>query len=307
MKKKLIVVITIIILLIIPIILLNNNTDTIPKEIKKEKIKKNKKSYKNNNDNINELIKEEVKEVEKEKIVIETKIEYKEKFSYNTSNYDNISFLMTDDYIEEIKYNYVFENKIKKIIDISSWQGDIDFEKVKNEVDGVIIRLGYGTTLIDSPVLDSKFYEYINELNRLDLLYGIYFYGYAQNIFASNLEVGFVNDVLSSLNISKDIYIFYDAEINTYNDVFYSMSIYEPVVKNFIMVLNGLGYPNVGLYSNYYMLTSGSLSFNHDYPIWVAEYNDTCDYEKEYVGWQFTSKGIISGINGYVDVNLFYN
>ena len=307
MKKKIIILITIIILLIIPIILLNNNIDTIPKEIKKEKIKKYKKSYKNNNDNINELIKEEVKEVEKEKLVIETKIEYKEKFSYNTSNYDNIAFLMTDNYIEEIKYNYVYDNKIKKIIDISSWQGNIDFEKVKDEVDGVIVRLGYGTTLLDSPVLDSKFYEYINELTRLDLLYGIYFYGYAQNLFASNLEVGFVNDILSNLNISKDIYIFYDAEINNYNDVFYSMSIYEPVVKNFIMVLNGLGYPNVGLYSNYYMLTNGSLAFDHDYPIWVAEYNDTCDYEEEYVGWQFTSKGHINGIEGNVDVNLFYN
>ena len=306
MKKKIILGLTLIILLIIPSLLLNNSQNEI-KEPKKIKVSKTKKSYKNKNDNINELVKEEVREVEKEKLVIETKIEYKEKFSYNTSNYDNISFLMTDDYIEEIKYNYVYENKIKKIIDISSWQGDIDFEKVKDEVDGVIIRLGYGTTLLDEPVLDSKFYEYINELNRLDLLYGIYFYGYAQNIFASNLEVKFVNNVLSNLNISEDIYIFYDAEINTFNDVFYSRSIYEPVVNNFITVLNGLGYSNVGLYSNYYMLTNGSLAFEHNYPIWVAEYNDECHYEKDYIGWQFTSKGQINGINGNVDINLFYN
>ena len=306
MKKKIILGLTLIILLIIPSLLLNNSQNEI-KEPKKIKVSKTKKSYKNKNDNINELVKEEVREVEKEKLVIETKIEYKEKFSYNTSNYDNISFLMTDDYIEEIKYNYVYENKIKKIIDISSWQGDINFEKVKDEVDGVIIRLGYGTTLLDEPVLDSKFYEYISELNRLDLLYGIYFYGYAQNIFASNLEVKFVNNVLSNLNISKDIYIFYDAEINTFNDIYYSRSIYEPVVNNFITVLNGLGYSNVGLYSNYYMLTNGSLAFDHNYPIWVAEYNDECHYEKDYIGWQFTSKGQINGINGNVDINLFYN
>ena len=306
MKKKIILGLTLIILLIIPSLLLNNSQNEI-KEPKKIKVSKTKKSYKNKNDNINELVKEEVREVEKEKLVIETKIEYKEKFSYNTSNYDNISFLLEESTIEEIKYNYVYENKIKKIIDISSWQGDIDFEKVKDEVDGVIIRLGYGTTLLDEPVLDSKFYEYINELNRLDLLYGIYFYGYAQNIFASNLEVKFVNNVLSNLNISKDIYIFYDAEINTFNDIYYSRIIYEPVVNNFITVLNGLGYSNVGLYSNYYMLTNGSLAFDHNYPIWVAEYNDECHYEKDYIGWQFTSKGQINGINGNVDVNLFYN
>ena len=306
MKKKIILGLTLIILLIIPSLLLNNSQNEI-KEPKKIKVSKNKKSYKNKNDNINELVKEEVREVEKEKLVIETKIEYKEKFSYNTTNYDNISFLLEESTIEGIKYNYVYENKIKKIIDISSWQGDIDFEKVKDEVDGVIIRLGYGTTLLDEPVLDSKFYEYINELNRLDLLYGVYFYGYAQNIFASNLEVKFVNNVLSNLNISKDIYIFYDAEINTFNDIYYSRSIYEPVVNNFITVLNGLGYSNVGLYSNYYMLTNGSLAFDHNYPIWVAEYNDECHYDKDYIGWQFTSKGQIDGINGNVDVNLFYN
>ena len=306
MKKKIILGLTLIILLIIPSLLLNNSQNEI-KEPKKIKVIKTKKSYKNKNDNINELVKEEVRKVEKEKLVIETKIEYKEKFSYNTSNYDNISFLLEESTIEEIKYNYVYENKIKKIIDISSWQGDIDFEKVKDEVDGVILRLGYGTTLLDEPVLDSKFYEYINELNRLDLLYGIYFYGYAQNIFASNLEVKFVNNVLSNLNISKDIYIFYDAEINTFNDIYYSRSIYEPVVNNFITVLNGLGYSNVGLYSNYYMLTDGSLAFEHNYPIWVAEYNDECHYDKDYIGWQFTSKGQINGINGNVDINLFYN
>ena len=306
MKKKIILIVSIIILLIIPLFLLNSNDNQVSKrKVKSKKIYKS--SYKNNNDNINNLIKEEIKEVEKEKLVIETKIISKEYFSYNTINHDNISLLLKEEEKEEIKYNYVYENKTKKIIDISSWQGDIDFEKVKNEVDGVILRIGYGTTLLDSPVLDIKFNEYINELIRLDLLYGVYIYGYAQNTFASNLEVKFVDDVFVTYNLPKDIYIFYDAEINTFNNVFYSKNMYEEVVTNFIMVLNGLGYPNAGLYSNYYMLTNGSLNFEHNYPVWVAEYNDICHYEKDYVGWQYTSKGLINGINGNVDVNIFYN
>lgn len=304
MKKKIIIIIPIIILLIIPMFLLNNDNKKISKNKKINNIKN--KSYKSK-DNMDELLKVNIKEEIKENILIENVVEDKPKFSYNTSNYDNISYLIEESVVEEIEYNYVYENKTnKKIIDISSWQGDIDFEKVKDEVDGVIVRIGYGTTLLDNPVIDSKFMEYINELQRLDLLYGVYFYGYAQNVFASNLEVKLVDDILYQLNIPKDIYIFYDAEINTFENIVYTKSIYEPVVNNFIRVLNGLGYTNVGLYSNYYMLTSGSLNFEHDYPIWVAEYNDECHYEKDYVGWQYTSKGHINGIEGNVDVNIFY-
>ena len=55
------------------------------------------------------------------------------------------------------------------------------------------------------------------------------------------------------------------------------------------------------------MLTNGSLAFDHNYPIWVAEYNDECHYDKDYIGWQYTSKGHINGIEGNVDVNIFTN
>lgn len=304
MKKKIIIILPIIILLSIPMFLLNNDTKNVNKTKKIKSTVKNK-SYKSK-DNMDDLLKENIKEEIKENIVIENVVEDKPKFSYNTKDYDNISFLLKEDMNLEIEYNYVYDTN-KKIIDISSWQGDIDFEKVKEEVDGVIVRIGYGTTLLDSPVLDTKFIEYVSELERLDLLYGVYFYGYAQNIFASNLEVKFVNNVLENLNISKDIYIFYDAEINTFDNVVYTRSIYEPVINNFITVLNGLGYTNVGLYSNYYMLTNGSLNFEHNYPVWVAEYNDECHYEYEYIGWQYTSKGHINGIEGNVDVNIFTN
>ena len=81
----------------------------------------------------------------------------------------------------------------------------------------------------------------------------------------------------------------------------------EPkVIDNFVSRLNNNGYSNVGLYGNLYMLTDGSLSFEHNYPVWVAQYNDTCQYDKEYIGWQYTSDGSIPGIEGRVDLNYFY-
>lgn len=336
MKKKIIISIIIIILLSLPFLFLNEGDNNIKEEkviTKKEKYKKKSK------DNINDLLKENVNVINKENIVIERVEIPKEKFKYNTNNYDNILFLLKEEVKEEIVYNYIIEenflvndnqesnglklidgkrhyydfetgelinDNVKKVIDISSWQGDVDFEKVRDEVDMVIVRIGYGTTLIDMPVIDNKFLRNIEEIKKYNIAYGLYFYGYAQNIFASNLEVKFVSEILNKFNIPKDTYIFYDAEINTFNNIFYSRNIYEPVVNNFINSLNNSGYINTGLYSNYYMLTSGSLNFNHNYPVWVAEYNTKCHYEKEYVGWQFSSKERVNGIDGKVDMSIFY-
>ena len=62
----------------------------------------------------------------------------------------------------------------------------------------------------------------------------------------------------------------------------------------------------MGLYGNLYMLSKGSLSFEKNYPIWVAQYYSKCEYNGTYVGWQYTSNGHIDGIDGRVDMNIFY-
>ena len=216
--------------------------------------------------------------------------------------------------IDDIRYYFDFETgalikkDVKSIIDISSWQGDIDFEEVKNSglVDGVIVRIGYGTTLNDDPVLDNKFKRNISELNRLNIPYGVYVYGYAQNEYASSIEAEFVNNVLKEVDAKLSLPIFYDAEINEFEGVTYTKTMYRKVINNFVSVLNNYGYKDVGLYGNLNMLTNGSLSFSKKYPIWVAQYHNKCEYDKEYVGWQYTSKGVIPGIIGNVDLNIFY-
>ena len=86
----------------------------------------------------------------------------------------------------------------------------------------------------------------------------------------------------------------------------YTKTLYRKVVNNFVSKLNEYGYKDVGLYGNLNMLTKGTLSFSKKYPIWVAQYYNKCEYDKDYVGWQYTSDGSIPGINGRVDMNIFY-
>lgn len=216
--------------------------------------------------------------------------------------------------IDGIRYYFDFETGIlikkdvKSVIDISSWQDDINFDEVKNSglVDGVIVRLGYGTTLNDNPVLDNKFKRNISELKRLNIPYGIYFYGYAQNEYASTLEADFVNNALKEVEADLSLPIFYDAELTEFDGVKYTKTMYRKVVNNFVSKLNEYGYKDVGLYGNLNMLTKGSLSFSKKYPVWVAQYYNKCEYDKDYVGWQYSSDGIVPGINGRVDMNIFY-
>ncbi|MBO6195694.1 MAG: hypothetical protein J6O56_05095 [Bacilli bacterium] len=217
--------------------------------------------------------------------------------------------------IDNIRYYFDFETGIlikkdvKSIIDISSWQGDIDFEKVKksNLIDGVIVRIGYGTTNTDEPVLDNKFERNIKELKKTNIPYGIYLFGYAQNDNAAELEANFVDEIIKKYDLKLSYPIFYDAELTEFEGFKYTKTMYKKVINNFISILNKKGYTDVGVYGNLYSLTNGNLSnLQKKIPKWVAQYYKRCEYDSDYIGWQYTSEGSIPGIKEHVDLNIFY-
>ncbi len=266
-------------------------------------------------DNINEYIKEEEKEIEEIKyICIKEENKNLKNEDGKTYYYEGNNKVKGLKLIDNKRYYFDFEtgelinDNVKSVIDISSWQGEINFDKVKetNLVDSVIVRVGYGTTDDNEPVLDSRFEGNINELKRVNIPYDIYLYGYAQDINSSNKEVDFIEKIFKKYKIPKETFIWYDAELTTFNSFYYSRPIYNMIVDNFVYKLNNLGYKNVGLYSNLYMLTKGNLSFEKKYPVWVAQYYKKCDYIGEHKGWQYTSDGKIDGIEGKVDMNIFY-
>lgn len=217
--------------------------------------------------------------------------------------------------IDNIKYYFDFETgelikkDVKSVIDISSWQGNIDFKTMKesNLIDGVIVRVGYGTTISDNPVLDNKFERNIMELKKYDIPYGIYIFGYAQTEDAAVLEANFVIDNIKKYNLNMSYPIFYDAELNEFDGVKYTKTLYKRVINKFISVLNENGFDNVGVYGNVSMLSNGGLStLQKRIPKWVAQYYTRCEYEGDYIGWQYSSDGSVPGIDTKVDMNIFY-
>ena len=211
-------------------------------------------------------------------------------------------------YYFDFNDGHLIKSNVKSVIDISSWQGDIDFDKLKesNLVDAVIVRVGYGTSINSKCGLDKKFERNISELNRLGIPYGIYIYGYAQNEYAANIEANFVYEMINKYNVNLYYPVFYDAEIRSYNGVNYTKSLYTKVINAFSNNLESKGI-KTGVYGNLYMLTKGSLNDPsiRSKIIWVAQYYNKCQYDSDYIGWQYSSNGSIPGVSGRVDVNIF--
>ena len=230
-------------------------------------------------------------------------------YKYNGELAKGVRLLNNVRYYFDFETGILKEKNINSVIDISTWQGDINFDELKNSnlVDAVIVRIGFGSLKGEACTLDNKFERNIAELKRLNIPYGIYFFGYAQNEFASEVEANFVKEVIEKYDLNLSFPIFYDAELQTFNGVTYTKTLYRKVINKFIDVLNQNGYKDVGVYGNLYMLTKGGLSsIKNSIPKWVAQYFKECQYEKEYIGWQYTSSGNIPGINGRVDMNIFY-
>ena len=103
----------------------------------------------------------------------------------------------------------VIEGAVRKGIDVSEWQGNIDWEKVKaSGIDFAIIRCGYGMNDVDQD--DSKWARNVRECERLDIPYGVYIYSYADSDAKAKSEAQHVIRLLKGH--SPDYPVYYDLE-----------------------------------------------------------------------------------------------
>ncbi len=191
-------------------------------------------------------------------------------------------------------------NNIKKIIDVSSYQGKIDWEKVKYEIDGVIVRIGFGYI-----TEDTKLQYNIQELNRLKIPYGIYLYSYAENKLEALEEAKFTEKLIEKYNIKPTLGIYYDIE-EFYikgKKVNITKEIYQKIIETYINYLNEY---KVNVYTCAKMYKYKFNETTKKYVTWIAQYNYYFTYKKQYTMWQYTDSGIINGIKGNVDINIMF-
>ena len=209
--------------------------------------------------------------------------------------------------------NNLFVQQAKGVIDVSGWQGDIDWAKAKADgVEGVIIRLGYG----EGNNADKKAQRNISECKRLGIPFGIYWYSYADTPSIAKEEGA---DVVAKLkqfgvNPSDLAYpVYYDLEKWTWegHKPPTDPNVYNNIVNNWYSALQSAGYKNLGVYS-YTSYLQGPLKHADIYAktTWVAQYGARMGFDSfptNSRGWQYTSSGKVDGISGNVDMNAFGN
>ena len=209
--------------------------------------------------------------------------------------------------------NNLFVQQAKGVIDVSEWQGDIDWAKAKADgVEGVIIRLGYGW----GNNADRKAQRNISECKRLGIPFGIYWYSYADTPSIAKEEGA---DVVAKLkqfgvNASDLAYpVYYDLEKWTWkgHQPLTDPNVYNDIVNNWYSALQSAGYKNLSVYS-YTSYLQGPLKHADIYAktTWVAQYGARMGFDSFQTnsrGWQYTSSGKVDGISGNVDMNAFGN
>lgn len=209
--------------------------------------------------------------------------------------------------------NNLFVQQAKGVIDVSEWQGDIDWAKAKADgVEGVIIRLGYG----EGNNTDKKARRNISECKRLGIPFGIYWYSYADT---PSIAKGEGADVVAKLkqfgvNASDLAYpVYYDLEKWTWkgHQPPTDPNVYNDIVNNWYSALQSAGYKNLSVYS-YTSYLQGPLNHADIYAktTWVAQYGARMGFDSfptNSRGWQYTSSGKVDGISGTVDMNAFGN
>ena len=190
-------------------------------------------------------------------------------------------------------------------IDVSRWQGDINWGKVANTKDFAIIRCTSGR----SNALDSKYPANIKGATAQGLPVGVYRYGYATTVAAARAEAAAVLDAIDGYDMPCGVW--YDVEDASQRKL--KGATLTAIIKAFCEAITAAGY-QVGIYCNqdWYdnVLDTGALA---EYPFWVARYGTNNgqmqtrpDIDGTLWGWQYTSKGKVSGISGNVDLDVMY-
>lgn len=253
-----------------------------------------------------------------------TKVHVKEKVEYVAI--DDISLLIkTEDEIdasvEDTKVQDALEDadktEVKSLqpskvgakvgIDVSKWQKDIDWDKVKNAgVDFAIIRAGYRGSSTGTLVEDPYFHANMKGASASGIKTGVYFFTQATNEVEAVEEASMVISMVKDYMLDYPIYIDTEGAGGDGRADGLDVETRTLVCEAFCRTIENAGY-EAGVYAsrNWYN-NRLDVSKLERYSIWLAEYRSTPLYQGYYEIWQHSSKGKVDGIEGNVDLNISY-
>ncbi|MFV0517166.1 MAG: glycoside hydrolase family 25 protein [Aminipila sp.] len=193
-------------------------------------------------------------------------------------------------------------------IDVSKYQGDIDWYKVKNSgISFAMLRVGYRGYKTGIVNMDEKFIENIRQASQAGVDIGIYFFSQAISESEAIEEAEFVLNSIGDYNISYPI-VFDLEEISDPDHRTYYLNQQERtnIANAFCSKIEKAGYTAM-IYGNESWLTDCyDLNQIYQYDIWLAQYSQEPTFPYEFTMWQYTDKGLVDGIDHAVDLNICF-
>ena len=204
------------------------------------------------------------------------------------------------------KDNKKTDKKQLKGIDVSKWNGSIDWKKVKKAgIDFCIIRTGYSLTE------DYMFKRNIEQAIDNGLQIGVYHFSYATTNAKAKKEAEFCLKLIKPYKKHITMGVWFDYEYDSVNysrryGVYPTKKLATSLAKTFCSTVEKNGY-STGIYTN---LDFSSNYFTREvldkYPTWLACWRNKVTYKGDFVMWQYTDSGRVDGINGKVDMNWYF-
>ncbi|MCR5785916.1 MAG: fibronectin type III domain-containing protein [Eubacterium sp.] len=222
--------------------------------------------------------------------------------------------------ISDVTYSHgsQFDDATKYLgIDVSKWQGDIDWSKVANNTKRTFtfIRVGYRLSGSGDLCVDEYYIDNITEAYENGLDVGVYFFSQAITQSEAREEAQYLLSLIEPYKDMINLPVIFDFEYVTGGrlaEASLTDNKRANIVAAFCAEIEENGY-TAGLYANMSMITKDLVMSKIDtkYAVWVARYNSTVSddsytYDETYDFWQYSSNGSISGISGRCDMNVQY-
>lgn len=209
-------------------------------------------------------------------------------------------------YISDNRLYYEDEDRDSApFIDVSAYQGNIDWEKVKEDgIEHAIIRIGFRSAEGGEITGDSYYKKNIREARNAGIKRGVYFFSQAVTIDEAIEEAKYVLRHIRGKNI--ELPVAFDMEHISGGDRISGLSIKEKteITDAFCETIEKHGHEAV-VYGNPTWLNRNlQLEYLTEYKLWLAHYTYDTDFDKEFSMYQYTDRGRVAGIKGNVDLNL---
>lgn len=224
-----------------------------------------------------------------------------EKFTLYVKEKSTSNIKSTSTKFEDVISTYKNDNNSIGI-DISKWQKEIDFSKLKKaNVEFIMIRVGTQNGFDGISIEDSYFKKNIEGALKENIPVGIYYYSYATSKKEAKEQAKWVIDMIKDYKIDLPIVFDWESWVH-FNTLDLSLHDINEIADTFLNEIEISGYEAMLYGSKYYLENI----WESNYPIWLAHYTSKTTYTGKYLMWQLCDNGKIDGINSYVDIDIMY-